>query len=535
MKKLRFVLLFNGKTLERWHLQCLDHLEPVAHLAAVIVVPDPLPSTSSEADSILMRTYARRVRNSSCLDVTKRFEGIRKLPPEGIGDSTVPAAFDFILKLGRATAAPTTIPFMAPNGLWYFEHESANDLQPFFREVYDSESVTHAALLSLGTLPGAEVILEEGYLRTELRSYSRHRDQVLDAIARWPARVCRRISANALSESHPIKPHPTSTQNRKHRGPHLLRHAAKITRRRLESAWQRLFRHPQWNIGVLNVPLQQLLAGAYEDGHIQWFPLRGRDSFLADPFGVVRDGRLHVFCEHFGYRETSGHIQTLDYSAAGFSQPQPAITQPVHMSYPFLVRHGDQIYCVPETSGVQEVALFRAEEFPDRWSKVAVLIDQFAGVDPTVFRHDGRWWLMCTEKGSREDAELWVWHASDLFGPWIEHTRNPVKTDVRGARPGGVPFVHNGALYRPAQDCSKRYGWRIVIQRITCLTPTDFVEEPASIVAASATSPFPLGRHTLTPVGDVVLIDGHREIFSWPALFSFLRICGRDFWSSFTL
>jgi hypothetical protein len=97
------------------------------------------------------------------------------------------------------------------------------------------------------------------------------------------------------------------------------------------------------------------------------------------------------------------------------------------MSYPFLVEDAGEIYCIPETCGADEVALFRAVEFPRKWSKVAVLVEHFGGVDPTVFRHGGRWWLTCTERGRDADVKLWVWYASDLLGPWTPHARNPSK------------------------------------------------------------------------------------------------------------
>ena len=75
--------------------------------------------------------------------------------------------------------------------------------------------------------------------------------------------------------------------------------------------------------------------------------------------------------------------------------PVAAIELPLHMSYPFLVEDDGKV-CVPETANADEIAIFRADEFPHRWSKVGVLVSGFAGVDPTVFRHDGRWWLLCT-------------------------------------------------------------------------------------------------------------------------------------------
>jgi hypothetical protein len=160
-----------------------------------------------------------------------------------------------------------------------------------------------------------------------------------------------------------------------------------------------------------------------------------------------------------------------------------------------------------------------------------VLLEHFGGVDPTVFRHDERWWLMCTEKGSGMNSRLWIWHGSELRGPWLPHARNPVKTDVRSARPGGTPFVHEGVLYRPVQDCSRTYGGRIIIQRVTALTPSEFAEEPVTTIEASPASPFPLGRHTLAQVGDMVLIDGHREVFIWDSLRGFLKIWARDLWT----
>ncbi len=303
-----------------------------------------------------------------------------------------------------------------------------------------------------------------------------------------------------------------------------------MTRKRLELAWQRLFRHPQWNIGVLNVPIGTLLApGGYNDASIEWLPLEGRKSFLADPFAVVRGGTLHILCESFSYRESRGHVCTLDYSGGRVTrQLEAAITLPVHMSYPFLVEDGGSVYCVPETADAGEVAIYRADDFPRRWSKAGVLLEGFAGVDPTVFRHDGRWWLLCTEKGAREDVELRAWHAADLLGPWTPHARNPVKSDVRGARPAGPPFVHEGALYRPAQDCSKQYGWRIAVQRVTRLSPTEFAEEPVAVLEASPDSPFPRGRHTLTPVGDLVLVDGRRDVFVPAAFRAFLGIWAND-------
>ena len=527
MKRLRFALLFNGNSLERWHLTCLDHLEHFAELAGVIVAADHR-TLSAPAASRLMRSYATRVTHRSSVDVSERFAHLRRLPAEGVWSPDAGRRFDFVLRLGSVSIPNHHFP--TRHGVWYFEHETSGDLLPFFREVYDGEDVTSAALLGLDARGSGPTILEEGHFRTDRRSYIAGRDRITDSIAAWPGRVCRRLLAGAELDSGARRRGETLEPARPDRQLGFLRFRAAIARRDVDKAWERFFRHPQWNIGVLNVPVGELLAaGAYADGDIEWFPLDDREGFLADPFGMVRDETLHILCEYFVYREGRGQICSLDYSSVGFMrQLAPALSLPGHTSYPFLLDVSSEIYCVPETSSANEIALFRAIEFPRRWSKVAVLVEDFPGLDPTVFPHNGRWWLLCGRKGVQDDAELWVWHASDLIGPWTPHAQNPVKTDVRGARPAGPPFVHEGVLYRPAQDCSRRYGWRIAVQRVLRLTPTEFAEEPVTLLEAAPQSPFPQGRHTLTSVGDVVLIDGHRFVFVWPVFRAFLRTWGAD-------
>ena len=50
---------------------------------------------------------------------------------------------------------------------------------------------------------------------------------------------------------------------------------------------QRLFRHPQWNIGILRVPASALLRpGGYADDRIEWFPLAGRKRFRGELVAV---------------------------------------------------------------------------------------------------------------------------------------------------------------------------------------------------------------------------------------------------------
>ncbi|MCP9485234.1 MAG: hypothetical protein MSC30_05210 [Gaiellaceae bacterium MAG52_C11] len=518
MEQLRFALLYDGARLERWHLGCLEELERVAELVGIVVAQESALHAPPRPRSRLLRWYGQRLAQAAAVSVADRFA---HLPASSLERGAV----DFVLRLGRV-AVPAGVAERARLGLWSFEHEAEGTELPFFAEVYAGADVTRAALVAIRS--GRDVsVLVEGAFRTDKRSYTASRNRIQDAITSWPARVCRRVGSggavDALNEA--VTPAGESPAE----GASLALFAARIASRRAGLAWTRLFRHPQWNVGVLRRPVQTLLTtGTYTDEEVEWFPLEGRAGFLADPFAIAREGRLHILCEYFDYRESSGRICALEYSVDGFSsQPVDALSLALHVSYPYVLDVPEGVFCVPETAAGKEVAMYRASELPGSWSKAGVILPDFAGVDPTMFRHEERWWLVCTRQGPQEDAELWVWHAPEIAGPWTPHDLNPVKTDVRGARPGGAPFVHDGTLYRPAQDCSKAYGGRITLQRVIRLTPTEFVEELAAVVEASSSSRFPLGPHTLTPIGNVVLVDGRRTIFVPVAFRAFLGIWGR--------
>jgi len=293
---------------------------------------------------------------------------------------------------------------------------------------------------------------------------------------------------------------------------------------RLVKAYFTLLRHDEWNVGIVHAPITTFL-GSERHHKIDWLPSVGRGKFLADPFGVYRDGRLYILCEEFDYRTYKGKIVSIEVSPEGnVSKPRTAIDLPIHLSYPHLLEYRGEIYCIPESHEAREIALYLAEEFPYRWKKIRSLISEVPAVDATVFNYHERWWLTFSrsiEEGG--PTELYVWHAPDLFGPWEPHAANPVKSDKSSSRPGGTPFFCDDILYRPAQDLSNMNRQRIVLNRILTLTPTEFDERPVSIVEPIRKSPYPDGLHTLSAAGNLTIIDAKRFRFVWSAFQRALR------------
>jgi hypothetical protein len=245
---------------------------------------------------------------------------------------------------------------------------------------------------------------------------------------------------------------------------------------------------------------------------------------------MVHDGRVTILAEEFDFRRPRGTLVALTSAKPDGTDADPdgpdlddlvlervegmPANPSLHASYPYLLEEDGDIYCVPEVATAGCVRLYRAVRFPLEWEPVATIVPNFAGVDSTVFRHDGRWWVFCTEgAGGWGHTRLHAWHADRLTGPWKPHALNPLKTDVRSSRGAGCPFIWMDRFIRPAQDCSRAYGGRIAFNEVLRLTPTDFEERTVSWLEPDPDGPFPHGLHTVSRLGDRLLVDGKRSTF----------------------
>ena len=423
---------------------------------------------------------------------------------------------DFVLSFADAVSPPQIMD-ATRYGVWRFHFGDWVRYRggpPGFWEVYDGASVTSALLTRLLPDRDSVLVLRDGHFRTDSLSYTRNREHILARVGRWPAQVCldirngatSRFSANALRGAAQVRCAPGR--------PELFICSCRIAARKVQVAWRSLFRHDQWNVGLVEQPIAAFLK-PQSRAPVKWLPSPKREELRADPFGVLRDGRLTILCEHFSYRDHRGFIVAIEsMNAAQATRVTIGPVPAVHMSYPLLLPTSERLFCLPEMSEAHEISLYASERFPDRWVKSATLIKDTAIVDATLFQHGEHWWLAGSEVAAfGANCELHLWYAPGIMGPWIAHPGNPVKVDIRSARPAGTPFVHDGVLYRPAQDCAATYGARVMINRVLTLTPQEFREEEAVAVDPDRAGPYASGLHTLSQVGGSTLIDGKRFIF----------------------
>jgi hypothetical protein len=218
--------------------------------------------------------------------------------------------------------------------------------------------------------------------------------------------------------------------------------------------------------------------------------------------------------EDFDLRKGRAVISHATVDASGTSsEPEQVLDPGCHVSYPYLVEADGAVFMIPETADLAELRLYVATDFPRGWQLETTLLKGVRVSDPTIIFRDGRWWLFGTSRGRGVDHALRIWHAPALTGPWALHAVDPVKVDARSARPGGTPFEVDGRLYRPSQDSSRRYGGRVVVNRVETLTLDTYLERPAAFVGPPGKSAYPDGLHTLSAAGGSTLIDGNAVHF----------------------
>jgi hypothetical protein len=228
--------------------------------------------------------------------------------------------------------------------------------------------------------------------------------------------------------------------------------------------------------------------------------------YYADPFVWTTGGVHHVFVEELPLATRRGLIShfTVDADGRG-STPRPVLETGQHLSYPQIFEHGGQIYMMPECSVSGALDVYRADPFPSHWTPAFRLLDEEVH-DATLVAHDGRFYILASKRvfaSSSWDA-LHVFSADRLDGPWLPLPGNPVLVDRTGSRSAGALYRAEGALWRPAQDCSNGYGSALSIARVTRLDREGFaqvLEGNLRLDGAAA------GPHTVNVSGALEVLD----------------------------
>ena len=197
--------------------------------------------------------------------------------------------------------------------------------------------------------------------------------------------------------------------------------------------------------------------------------------YYADPFLFANEGDLYLFAEHMDRKRGIGTIAVAKYDEEKkrFFGFHDVIVNTFHLSYPNVFSHNGNIYMIPESNACGKLLLYRADEFPDKWTIDRVLSEGVKLVDSSLVPKDENSFYLFSH--DYEHPEQRVLFLLDMKAKEIKRLtdKEPMITIGRG---GGNVMKVGSEWVRPIQDCSANYGERIKLYNVT-ITSRDFSEE----------------------------------------------------------
>lgn len=558
VKPLRIALFLDDWRVPRWIESVVQAISACGNLELAVVAlnhsaprptaydprPNPLQLTQfyMYVDQTLFRPQPDALQQvdvkpqcSRCaiIDTRPLFDGPVFRFDESAQASLQRCDIDVVLLFWSGLPHETVLP-LARYGLWFFldhERELTGHAPLGFWEVLDQHRVMVQSLQVRGAWAPAPVTLHRHYGPTHHRSIGLARNNLL-----WkaPALIvrkledlsrCRSIDSIAETREHAADDAHGSGPAERHTGRPESPDTAATTVAATAPSNRVMLKTIGTQVGRL---LSSRTAGlrhieqwvmAYKYGARQdAFPSRPAtykwllpptDRFWADPFPVETEHGDFLFFEECFYSRKKGHLSVAAIDQNGLrEEPKIILSTDYHLSYPFVFSWDGEQYLIPETQDAGRIDLYKFDSFPYKISHCKTLMNNVRACDATLFESDGRWWMFVAiaPHGSWNVDELCLFHADTPLGPWRPHRNNPVKSDVRSSRPAGKIFDYQGNRYRPAQDCSYRYGYSIRIQKVNELSEASYAEEEVGSLLPDSW-PDVIAVHTMNVAGTLSVID----------------------------
>jgi hypothetical protein len=493
------VVLVADEPLRGWAARAasLVAADPLVDEATVLTVPSPRPRAGLglRAYAALDRvTVARRARALHPVDDRDAAPAsLERTAPDRLDARLAELAPELVIHLGSRPARP-----LADAEVWQLRHGAlpAGSAQAALPELAFGGHVCVSRLVRVD--PNGETTLYASRSALRRLSLGLSLEPIAWKAATFPARALelrRRGAAQPRGElpvAELAEPRPTGL-------------ARLLAGRALSHVRDRVFRRLTWSIVWQERSNPATGTAEFRPGGAL-VPSPGR--FFADPFLVDGEDGRWLFYEDYRRDLRRAAIAATELNGS-LPAPGPVVLEaPHHLSYPFVFRAEGEHFMVPESAAADAVTLLRARRFPYEWEPEATLLAGIRAYDPTLHRHEGRWYLFAAvaAEGADPPDELHVFWSEELRGPYRAHPLNPVVSDVCSARPAGRILRDGDRLLRPGQDCSGGYGSALVLSELLRLTPSEYAEAPAGRIEPAWDSAA-RGTHTIDHDGGLQVMD----------------------------
>ncbi len=178
--------------------------------------------------------------------------------------------------------------------------------------------------------------------------------------------------------------------------------------------------------------------------------------WAADPFVIEEGGKVYIFAELYDYILRRGVLGYCELRGGKRMKWTPVITEPHHLSYPCIVREDGKIFLMPESGEAEELALYEAVAFPDKWEKRTVLRkgEKLADTTPLPTKQGRK--ALTHRVDDAQHPRLTVIDLEDVSCDEVVAEAQSFRS-----RPAGHMFYRGSRLMRPAQlsdDSGDGYG-----------------------------------------------------------------------------
>ncbi|GMQ29578.1 glucosamine inositolphosphorylceramide transferase family protein [Algoriphagus confluentis] len=536
---IRIVLLLDSLDVAAWVWEAINQVKKVPNAQIVLAVINKTPKSSGKKSPFLYRLYrwadrklflkqpdAFARKNLTSLpnwEVPElQVKPIQKKYSDYLDSETIEQIHsyqpDLILRFGFRILRGEILN-LSRLGVWSYHHgdiEAYRGGPPCFWEVIRQEETTGVVLQQLTDKLDDGQVLYQSCSQTDPLSVQRNANKIFWLSASFMARVLKEIEVMGEEEwkktilefqkpdprHSPILTPPDTGE--------MLGIWINLWGRNLARKIKEGFKKPHWEITYASkvkigekLPAFQVIFNSEKK--------LKKGGFRADPFPLDKDGETWVFYEEFDPDQNKGKLGVGKWMGSQLVQNCNILEESHHLSYPFVWEDKEQVFLIAESGEAGKIFRYRAKNFPYAWERLGVFFEG-EGYDPTLFRHKDRYWLFLNQKplpGTSPFVELYAYWTWDLENPqWTPHALNPIVSDVRSSRPAGKIFSEGNRLFRPAQDSGKRYGHRIIIQEILCLSETEYSEMTVQIISPDE-SMESLGTHTFNFTQDWIFSDAY--------------------------
>jgi len=240
---------------------------------------------------------------------------------------------------------------------------------------------------------------------------------------------------------------------------------------------------------------------------IRWVH-RIKGEWCADPFILDYDeNTITVLVEYVIDPNPNGKIAkfVIDRKTFCIINKKIILDLPTHLSFPAILRIGNDIYIYPENSASGELNLYKLNSDATSCEYTCTLV-KAPLTDAIIFHKDDGFYMTATEEPESNGNKFKFYESDNIFGPY-QFIREFIMND-NTARNGGYTLTNeNGILYKISQENnSPIYGHGMVFYSINSsfqFTKIKQIKPGGRFI----------GIHTMNPYKDIIAWDGKKYNF----------------------